>query len=73
VEDILKEYCRRIEAVIAEHPGQWLWWHRRWRRRPGIDYNANPDQLLGAKDYVTWLREQINDLKSSRETSKVDG
>jgi KDO2-lipid IV(A) lauroyltransferase len=28
---------RALEQAILEHPAQWLWRHRRWRTRPGVE------------------------------------
>ena len=32
-EAMMREMTARLEARIAEHPGQWLWVHRRWKYR----------------------------------------
>lgn len=55
---ILTVYNARLERLIAEYPNQWLWWHRRWRRRPGIDYDREPELLRGTSQYVDWICQQ---------------
>jgi len=55
---ILTELNRRLERSILHHPAQWPWWHRRWRRRPGVDYQANPELLPSTNDYLSWLGKQ---------------
>ncbi len=55
IDKILKVYHQRLEAIIAEYPEQWIWWHRRWRRRPEVNYDTNPEQLRGTKAYVEWM------------------
>jgi len=60
---ILKTYRDLLEDVIKKHPGQWVWWHRRWRRRPGVDYNLCPEKLLKTNDYITWMKGLGNSSK----------
>jgi KDO2-lipid IV(A) lauroyltransferase len=34
VEAIVTAYTRQLEAWVRKYPDQYLWQHRRWRRRP---------------------------------------
>ena len=52
---ILDVFSSRLEELVCRYPDQWLWWHRRWRRRPGVDYNANPETLPSSANYVEWM------------------
>lgn len=33
---ITERYARRVEAVIRERPGDWLWLHRRWKVKKSV-------------------------------------
>ena len=52
---VLTIYNERLEALIREYPEQYIWWHRRWRRRPGVDYARSPQLLRGTFPYLDWL------------------
>lgn len=58
VRNILINFNQHLELLIKKYPEQWIWWHRRWRRRPEIDYNKNPELLPSTKDYLNWLEKQ---------------
>jgi KDO2-lipid IV(A) lauroyltransferase len=34
VVDLTRRFSRILEDRIRENPAEWVWWHRRWRRRP---------------------------------------
>lgn len=55
--EILAIYSRRLENLVRQHPEQWVWWHRRWRRRPNIDYTENPEMLMSTSRYIEWIGE----------------
>lgn len=35
-------YMRELEAVVRQHPAQYLWWHRRFKTRPPGDASPYP-------------------------------
>ena len=55
---ILDEYSKNLETLICEFPGQWVWWHRRWRRRPNINYKEGNHKLRSTREYVEWIKDQ---------------
>jgi lauroyl/myristoyl acyltransferase len=52
---ILDEYSKNLQRLTMDSPGQWVWWHRRWRRREGIDYKKYPEKLISTSNYISWL------------------
>jgi KDO2-lipid IV(A) lauroyltransferase len=66
--EILRTFNSRLEEMIVRDPSQYLWWHRRWRRRPGTDYGLNPELLPSTADYLAWLGRG-----TSAEGSATDG
>ncbi|MCB0360949.1 MAG: lysophospholipid acyltransferase family protein, partial [Bdellovibrionales bacterium] len=66
---VLREYNRRLEELLRAAPAQWPWWHRRWRRQPGIDYEREPEKLRSTNDYVAWLRNTAPPPKTDAERS----
>lgn len=55
ITEIINIFNRRMERLVRKYPGQWFWWHRRWRRRPSTDYEQNPNALRSTRDYISWL------------------
>ncbi len=58
IEKILAAFGAHLEELIIRFPEQWLWWHRRWRRRPGVNYKEHPDQLPSTENYLRWISAQ---------------
>lgn len=69
---ILSVYNKRLAALIEEYPEQWLWWHRRWRRRPNVDYHKQKEALRGTKDYLQWITEQQAASEAKEFASRVE-
>lgn len=51
-DEILTEYNRRLELLIRRFPNQWVWFHKRWRSRPG-------GEKLSTRQYLRWLEERL--------------
>lgn len=41
-EEISARWLGLLEARIREHPEQWMWMHRRWRKRPALEPASSP-------------------------------
>ncbi len=52
---ILGVFAERLETFVRRYPEQWLWWHRRWRREPGVNYTQSPEKLRSTGEYLQWL------------------
>ena len=50
--ETLDEYHRRLEALIREHPEQWVWFHKRWRSLPS-------GERLSSKRYIEYLEQGL--------------
>jgi len=37
VQEITQSFTKVIEGYIRRYPAQWMWFHRRWRRKPPAD------------------------------------
>jgi KDO2-lipid IV(A) lauroyltransferase len=42
VQALTNAYTAAIEVQIREYPEEWVWWHRRWRRRPVANGATSP-------------------------------
>ncbi len=32
--ELTRQFSRALEDCIRQNPAEWVWWHKRWRRRP---------------------------------------
>lgn len=46
--DILLEYSNLLERYIRQYPGQWVWFHKRWR-------SLENGKVLSSADYISYL------------------
>ncbi|MCC6932319.1 MAG: lysophospholipid acyltransferase family protein [Deltaproteobacteria bacterium] len=58
VKNVLDVFSQRLEKLIVQYPDQWIWWHRRWRRRPNVAYDEKTIWPPSTKEYLQWLNIQ---------------
>ncbi len=51
-EEIVTAYNKELEAHIRRFPEQWVWFHKRWARRPNLP-------TLRTRDYVRYLEDEL--------------
>jgi len=50
IEAMTAVYSRAIEAFVREHPEQWVWFHERWRTKPGpAKHDGSPVVAVGSE------------------------
>ncbi len=52
---VVNEYSAQLEKHIKATPSQWVWWHRRWRRKEG----ENPEEPMSTEAYLEFLKQKI--------------
>ena len=48
VRRLTRAYMSRIEQTVRENPGQYFWFHRRWKTRPAVQEPDPPPQVAHA-------------------------
>ncbi len=41
--ELTRQCSAVLEAHVREHPAEWVWWHKRWRRRPVANLDLDAD------------------------------
>ncbi len=60
LQKVVNTFSARLEEFVCRYPEQWIWWHRRWRRRPEINYEKTPDALPSTRGYLEWIESALN-------------
>lgn len=53
--EILSDFNMELESIIRRYPGQWAWFHKRWRTRPD-------NRKLGSRNYIEALTREPHAL-----------